>query len=834
MQKGEQQLALSELCAAPASGRWKHAAVAIVLMGAVVFCFTQEQDYDAYWHLASGEWMMQNHRLLDHDPFTSMPENPGGTWVNVYWLFQLIVAGVHSIGGFEALTVFKALVFAGGVWVAARSLLRSAPAGWVIVSMMLTVLASADRVRVRPEMFTLPMLMVTVSLVDDVRRGLSPRRLWWLVPMMTAWVNMHGLFFLGLMIMWLGMLGTAIDRLAGRGGAAGGLWSSHALAPLLAATAACLVSPWPIEAFLHPLTLATRIDATGDYYIYGVSELQRTWSAFSGHIPALVLVLMAIGAMLINARRIPAAHWLWSAAMIGIALLARRNVALAAVPVGYLLAFHGGRLIGSLKTAPIVRRVFTYAAACAAICLIVLCASENLYRMQGSSQRFVAGIDAAKYPSAIATWLGQSQLEGDVLSLGFGDASTFIYYSYPARKVWMDGRLEIHSTERFRQLQEMNNSFRGGDLLRHDSLAARPPAAVRFIYAGKDRHQALTALMHSPRHRLIRVDPAGACFAYLGWGGDDGAPLPDGPNLDDFDSPLTPRGLRNPPAPARRWWRANPQCPYHQIGQMLLSLGKFDPDAGDASPAWTSPAELRAVRQKSTVLAVRYLEAAARAGLSDPQALKASLGEAWMQYSFSQRDKDAPGFDPAAARAMFLAREIDLSKLDDQHVWPVGLLQIQTMIQANQLQTALDTLDSLRAHLPGPQKVKPTNDYIRMRAALADSIELKKAQARQMLEGVEDPVARSKQYGALGLDALAVAELEAAPRNRQVSQALLDALAATGRLSDARCLLDQDDRVRVAGLAWAQGRLEEAHATLDAEGRPLGDIGESLGRILGK
>jgi len=86
----------------------------------------------------------------------------------------------------------------------------------------------------------------------------------------------------------------------------------------------------------------------------------------------------------------------------------------------------------------------------------------------------------------------------------------------------------------------------------------------------------------------------------------------------------------------------------------------------------------------------------------------------------------------------------------------------------------------------------------------------------------------------LGLDALAVAELEAAPRNRQVSQALLDALAATGRLSDARCLLDQDDRVRVAGLAWAQGRLEEAHATLDAEGRPLGDIGESLRRILGK
>lgn len=792
------------------------AACAIVAAVAFAFCFTQEQDYDAFWHLASGEWMIEHTRVLDHDPFTSMPDQPGTEWVNVYWLFQLIITAVHAAGGFVALTVFKALLCVAGATLMTRSLVRKAPAGWVVVCMTITIIILADRVRVRPEMFTLPMIMITVALLEDVRGGLSTRRLWWLVPMMTAWVNMHGLFFLGLVLAYLAVLGSGVDKLMGRGRLSSRLWSLNIVAWLLAATAACLISPWPIEAFLHPLTLATRIDGTGDYYVYGVSELQRTWTTLGQYPLACGVTLLAAVSMLLNTRKVPIGHWLWLVAMTTIALLARRNVGLCIAPIGYLLAVHGGECVMQTgnrlhqwRGLKIASHIANAMAVLMAAVLIVLCVTENYHLMKNSSRRFAAGININNYPVGIASYLGQLKAQGDVLPLSFGDGSTYIYYSYPTRKVWMDGRLEIHSTERFRMLHEARNELIAAGALRHDSLVAKPPRSVRFITVRNDMHQALTVLMHSERHRLIRLDNAGACFAYLGWRGDDEHLLPAQPNIDDFDLPLGPEGIMGMPAQTRRWYRANPQCPYRGPAGMLMALGKMD----RKSISWRTTD--RDLQRKCAALSARYYEAALRAGLTQDDLVKPMLAKAWAQLGdWISHDDFKHAINPATARAVFLVHDTDMSQVDPQQVWTVGLMRVETLIRANQLESALEQIEAMRNFLPGKQRVTPRTEYVKMHASLRDSIAIQRSRSIESLDNVTDPLERARTYITLGLTSSAIRELRNAPDTPENVLALARTLMLSGRTSEARHLLaamgeSPEGKICLALCEMIEGRHEQ-------------------------
>jgi len=132
------------------------------------------------------------------------------------------------------------------------------------------------RVRVRPEAFTLAFIIIYIVLLEQVRRGASARRLWWLVPVMLAWVNMHGIYILGLCILWSAMIGSWIDKRLDRG-CNGNLATQQALMPALAATVACLVTPWPVDVILQPFLLWSRISGQAEFFTYGVSELVPSW-----------------------------------------------------------------------------------------------------------------------------------------------------------------------------------------------------------------------------------------------------------------------------------------------------------------------------------------------------------------------------------------------------------------------------------------------------------------------------------------------------------------------------------------------------------------------------
>jgi hypothetical protein len=283
------------------------------------------------WHLACGQWMMTHGQVLGHDPFSI---DPAPVWINVHWLFQLIVTALHKVGGWELLSVLKALLGSLAVVVPLWPMRKTAPAWLLGLVGLLILMVIVSRVRVRPEAFTLVLVGLTIAITDSARRDFKPARLWTIVPLMLLWVNMHGLFLLGLGIVWSSIAGDWLDRRTRPALAAGGnLANRQAVLAGGGSTLACLLTPWPLEVAAQPLLLWTRIN--GGIYTYAVSEFAPTYEALANQPFFIALAAVASIAMISRARHVPLAHFAWLGVFGLLGLTAVRNVGLAGPVFGY-------------------------------------------------------------------------------------------------------------------------------------------------------------------------------------------------------------------------------------------------------------------------------------------------------------------------------------------------------------------------------------------------------------------------------------------------------------------------------------------------------------------
>ena len=67
--------------------------------------FQQIRTFDYFWHLRTGELIAEQGAVPKVDPYTFTV--PGARWVDIHWLFQLGVHGVHSLGGHAAVVAAK-------------------------------------------------------------------------------------------------------------------------------------------------------------------------------------------------------------------------------------------------------------------------------------------------------------------------------------------------------------------------------------------------------------------------------------------------------------------------------------------------------------------------------------------------------------------------------------------------------------------------------------------------------------------------------------------------------------------------------------------------------
>lgn len=158
-------------------------------------------NVDFWWHLATGRYIAKTGIVPTVDIFSFTCA--GRRWIDGYWLYELILFGLYSLGGFTAIIVGKSL-FLALIFFVLRQRLCDSKISWIWQLLFLqgTFMAAALGSQGWPERADLVTLFFLVLLFWHLDRDYGTHR-WnksrWLWPAaFTLWANSHPGFILGL------------------------------------------------------------------------------------------------------------------------------------------------------------------------------------------------------------------------------------------------------------------------------------------------------------------------------------------------------------------------------------------------------------------------------------------------------------------------------------------------------------------------------------------------------------------------------------------------------------------------------------------------------------
>ena len=397
-------------------------------------------DGDFWWHLKTGEYIL-NTRSIPRTDFFSFT-NYGRAWVAHEWLSEAIFYVIYSRLGFNVLIVVFALLTALAFWIAFKRSISNPLIGGTVA--LIGVWAILPNVGVRPRIFTLLLSSVYLALLGRyVRRG-EGREIWWLVPLMVLWVNLHGGFLMGLVLIGLTIVGIPLDAWANREKLSSSLPQLKTLFMVLVACmlAACLnphgiwIYKFPFEIFLSPIQQQTVND----------------WLSPNFHqseaVPLFMLILGTIAAFALSPKRPRLSEVILFLATLYMTLKSQRHVAilaLVAVPLmadylqNWITARSDGKLFGPVAPNGGSRRA-TIVTVLFLLPLVVFAWKLKTTVFEAPAQ---VAIDA---PVKAVEYMQQNRIVGKTLT----DPNIwggYLIWKMPSNPVYIDGRIDMYGDE---------------------------------------------------------------------------------------------------------------------------------------------------------------------------------------------------------------------------------------------------------------------------------------------------------------------------------------------------------------------------------------------------
>ena len=175
------------------------ALAAIFLLGLFA---TEMSDSDSWWNLATGRYVVTEHRLPVPDPFAyttagAAPVYPGEERTRYFnltheWLAQAVWYAIWSAGGAAAVVLWKALLMTllcGLTGLVAKW--RTDSWLWGTAAALAAASLAVEFAHDRPGILSYVFTAAFIAIFE------SRKRLWLLPPLLLIWANCHGGFFLG-------------------------------------------------------------------------------------------------------------------------------------------------------------------------------------------------------------------------------------------------------------------------------------------------------------------------------------------------------------------------------------------------------------------------------------------------------------------------------------------------------------------------------------------------------------------------------------------------------------------------------------------------------------
>src|SRR6266403_142810 len=193
---------------------------AILLFGLLAMTARPATDPDLWWHLRTGQWIVETGHVPHSDPFSFT--RAGHAWVSHEWLSEVVFYALWKHGGAAGLIVFSAIITtAGFMLLYLRCLLHGGEKHWAAAATAFGALASAPSWGVRPQMFTFTLASLLLWLLESGtklecgNKEDRPRLLFWIPPLFLLWLNLHAGFALGLALLFAYGLGLIMETATG-------------------------------------------------------------------------------------------------------------------------------------------------------------------------------------------------------------------------------------------------------------------------------------------------------------------------------------------------------------------------------------------------------------------------------------------------------------------------------------------------------------------------------------------------------------------------------------------------------------------------------------------
>jgi hypothetical protein len=430
----------------------------VFLFGGMQGAQTLLGDGDTGWHLRTGEWILAHGRVPDHDIFSFT--RSGQPWFAWEWLWDVLFGWLHRQAGMGAVVLGSSLVLALTFALVFRLARRKSDALVALAMTLVAAAGSAGHWLARPHLFTMLFTVIFYSVLERVDEEGSSWRLWLLPPLMVLWTNLHGGFFVGILLIVAyaaGQFATLLRQTGDDERRRALLRGWRYLSAAGACGLATLVNPYGYRLHAHIFQYL----ADG-FYRGNIMEFQPL--NFQGGQARYLEIMLAVGAAaaFTRARR---GSFTWPLLLVvwgHLALYSARNVEifvlLAAVPAAAVLS-EGLRRAPALGAALWLRRAmqaladFTaewnqfdrgprwYAASAGAVLMLAVL----LYAPRPPTT-FRAMHDPKAFPVAAAGQLEKAGLYAGVFTEDLW-GGYLIYRQYPSGRVFIDGRSDFYGSE---------------------------------------------------------------------------------------------------------------------------------------------------------------------------------------------------------------------------------------------------------------------------------------------------------------------------------------------------------------------------------------------------
>lgn len=404
-------------------------------------------DADTGYHIRAGEYIFQNFTVPRHDIFSYV--TPPLPWIAHEWLSEVIMALVHGFSGLTGIVIFFSFLI-GLAYFLLFKFAQSLNCSLIITVfiVLLATVSSSIHWLARPHIFSLVLTVSWYAILDDYQYK-AKDRLYGLPLLMLLWVNLHGGFITGFVLLGIYFSGNLYDFLfAAEAKSEIARKKCKRLAIVTAVSLFfSLFNPQGYNILLFPFRMISN-----PFIMENVTEFLSP--NFHQPLPYKYFLLLTVGVLAISRTALNPIELILALFFTYMSLYSSRYIPLFAIIVTPILLRHIERTLQALDNRP--ASVFQQRSknieliesrAKGHVWPIISIISVCALALNGKIQ---SKFDEGRMPVAAVEFIKKENLKGNMFNNEeFGDY--IIYAAWPDYKVFFDGRSDMYGEALGRQ-----------------------------------------------------------------------------------------------------------------------------------------------------------------------------------------------------------------------------------------------------------------------------------------------------------------------------------------------------------------------------------------------